>query len=291
MTEFGEDLPALANRAYALALEFCGSCANYHIYWPARRAAGIVGGSDADRNALIGNACRLARSFASGPDRKFDILIAGAADTGILAAIAEGVNRAGGRNLLHRTRFCIVDLCRTPLQLCLDYGEERELDVSVECADLSSFSPFLQFDLITAHSVLAFFPPPARSGVFARMAGWLSADGRLLYSANMANRTRRERERRFETVILPSIRSAVVDGRIVPPESETVFLDRCRKRHSGVNYDRKGFSSRAQLQCLAHSAGLEIEHMEMLQPGAATNGSTGSRPRLIAAMRVTGNHS
>jgi hypothetical protein len=290
MTGFEEDLPALADRAYALALDLCMGCANYHIYWPARRAAGIVGGSDADRAALVSGVMRIARSFDPAADRTFAILVAGAADTGILAAVVEALFLSGGRELLERASFCVVDRCETPLRLCQEYAGKHAIAVTTERADLSSYSPASPFDLVVVHSVLAFFPQPARAGMLARMGGWLCGSGQILLSANMSDRTRIERDERFEHVILPKIRAAVADGRIVLHEDEAVFLDRCRDRHSGISYDRSGFAGAAQFNVLAQAAGLAVDHVEELNTGGA-NGSAGSRPRLIAVMSAAGERS
>jgi hypothetical protein len=281
-TGYEEDLPALASRAYELALELCGACANYHIYWPARRAAGIVGGADADRVAVVAQVAAIAGRNKRGSSRKFELLIAGAADSGILSACVEGLFRAGGRALIDSIRFTIVDLCATPLQLCSDYARMHGLDLDTVRADLASYLPDRPLDLVVAHSVLAFMPVSERAGLLDRMAGWLGKDGEILLSANMARRSRAERDRRFEDEIEPRIRAAIAEGALALREDEAAFLARCRNRHDGIRYDRSGFETISHFRCFVEQAGLQAGHVERVNPGAGANG--GSRPRLVAVL-------
>lgn len=81
-THFAEDVPRLAIEAYALAGQFCGACRDFHALWPymrLSRASGAAEGSRAVIEPLLVNhlqhGCR-------------QILIAGAADTGLLAFVA-----------------------------------------------------------------------------------------------------------------------------------------------------------------------------------------------------------
>ena len=94
-----EDLPALAAEAYALAGRFCGACRDYHALWPYRRITLKHGESEMDQ-AAVGSA--LAELMADGGKR---VLIAGAADSGVLATVARASGGQAGE-------IRVVDLLR-----------------------------------------------------------------------------------------------------------------------------------------------------------------------------------
>src|SRR5262245_59384479 len=99
-TEIDEHLHQLVIDAYALATRRCGACANLHTLWPYLRIARIVSGiegGDSILTAAISEIC------ATGPK---DVLIAGAADTGILNLAAKA---SGGC----AASFVVIDLCES----------------------------------------------------------------------------------------------------------------------------------------------------------------------------------
>ena len=146
MATFAEDLPAMAGCAYELALDFCGPCANYHIYWTARRAAGIVGGVDADRHVFVEQLADLAKQYVVSGDRGIDVLIPGAADSGILSVAAAAIFKAGGRSLLQLTKFTVIDRCATPLKLSEEYAHKHDLEVRTKRCILENYRPDQRFD-------------------------------------------------------------------------------------------------------------------------------------------------
>jgi hypothetical protein len=104
---FNEDLRQLAAEAYNLARRQCGSCINFHLLWPYLRLAKASGG-DVDEPLFRGALTRL----LSGCNQK--VLIAGAADTGLLAVVARAADSC--------SEIIIVDRCDTPLELCRRFG-------------------------------------------------------------------------------------------------------------------------------------------------------------------------
>jgi len=281
---FAEDLQAMAGRAYELALEFCGPCANYHIYWTARRAAGIVGGVDADRHLLVKQLANLAKRFTPPGDRGIDLLIPGVADSGILAAAVAAIFEVGGRSLLQRTEFTVIDQCATPLKLCEEYSRKHDLKVSTERCKLENYRPDRSFDLVFAHSVLAFFQPEDRARMLSAMANWLKKDGHFVYSANLGVSENTGKAARFENIVLPRIGDAVADGRIKLCEEETAFLERCRQRHQGISYESTGFRTLDELHALAESANVEIESVKLADDDDIANGIP-RRSRVIAVFK------
>jgi SAM-dependent methyltransferase len=177
LTDIHENLPQMAASAYALAHQHCGPCRNFHALWPYLRIGRISSGVEGGRAALaaaIGDVCQ------SGPK---DVLIAGAADTGVLCLAA---NAPGGRN----ARFFLADVCETPLLLCRDFAQTWNLHLETWLGDLVEFGHERRFDVIVAHSLLQYFAPAQRIPLFARLAAALRPGGRLLQIFNTGRRIR-----------------------------------------------------------------------------------------------------
>ena len=118
---FSEDLRQLAAEAPNLASCFCGDCQNFHFLWPYLRLAGASGG---DVGAAQVHASLTSLLSAGGQS----ILIAGAADSGLLSVVA----RAAGSD----TEIVIIDRCRTPLELCRRFAAQWSLPVETLHRDL-----------------------------------------------------------------------------------------------------------------------------------------------------------
>ncbi len=251
-------------------MQYCGPCANYHIYWTARRTAGIVGGVDTDRPLLAELLEDIAKRYVTSRDRGINVLIPGAADSGLLSVAVAGIFKAGGRSLLQRTKFTVIDQCITPLKLSEEYAQKHDLEVSAKRCNLEDYRPDHNFDLVFAHSVLAFLPPDIRAKMLSAIVGWLDQDGRLVYSARLGASDGIGKATRFETIILPRIMNAVGDGRIRLCEEEEVFLKRCRQRHQGISYESTAFRTIDELRALAESADIEIESVKQIDEETAS---------------------
>src|SRR5215831_2089657 len=123
MTEIDEHLHQMALDAYASAARRCGECANLHALWPYLRIARIGSGVEGGGSIL---ATAISDICATGPK---DVLIAGAADTGILNLAAR---TSGGR----AASFVVVDLCGTPLELCRKFAKRCNLRLKTRVQDV-----------------------------------------------------------------------------------------------------------------------------------------------------------
>src|ERR1700737_1087433 len=81
--KFTEDIPKLAAEASDLATRLCGTCTNYHFLFPYLRLVGGLRGAE-DGTSLVKSV--IANTIAGDRRR---ILIAGAADSGLLALVAD----------------------------------------------------------------------------------------------------------------------------------------------------------------------------------------------------------
>src|SRR5262245_40257846 len=127
----GEDLDYNLLRATQIGPTLCGPCADYHVLFPARRLTGRVNGLETDRPDLIATVGREVAARAAAGRPAIDILIAGSADTGVLATCAHAAF-AAAPDAIASVRFTVLDLCGTPLELCRDFAARHRLTFARE---------------------------------------------------------------------------------------------------------------------------------------------------------------
>ena len=164
----------MASQAYALADRYCSHCRNFHALWPYRRLARICGAAESGSDAIEST---LRHLMASGGKR---VLIAAAADTGLLATVA----RAGSGL---DPDITVVDRCETPLELCRRYASERSLPVQTQIADLTALD-LADFDVVYANSVLQFLPAGLRVEMLTRVRRALRPGGHFVCVFNAGSR-------------------------------------------------------------------------------------------------------
>ena len=120
---FSEDLHQLAGEAWEVAGRLCGTCRNLHVLWPYQRLAGSPGRDVAVVEPVL-------RRLLSASGRK--VLIAGCADSGLLALVARTANPA--------TAITVVDRCETPLELCRRFARRWDTEAT-ECMRLPTKYP------------------------------------------------------------------------------------------------------------------------------------------------------
>src|SRR5690348_3644853 len=116
LTDYNERLSDLAAQAYQLSGRLCATCRNLHALWPYMRLLRSSTGVEHQGSDL-----EIAlRILIAGGLRK--ILVAGAADTGLLALVM----RAAASNDVH---ICVLDICDTPLDLCRRLDDDWSLPI------------------------------------------------------------------------------------------------------------------------------------------------------------------
>jgi SAM-dependent methyltransferase len=170
-----EDLPQLAATQYRLADQFCDTCRNYHAIWPYRRLARVVATAEAGGRDFEAT---LAELFSAGQRR---VLIAGAADAGLLALTA----RAGAA---YEVDIVVLDRCRTPLELCRQFAQRWSLRADMLHQDLTNLDITAEFDVVFANSILLFIAPERRVDVLSRLGRTLRPNGRLVNVFNASAR-------------------------------------------------------------------------------------------------------
>jgi len=160
-----------------------GDCGRYHGWWQYWRLVGLAATPDWHAGYY-----RDLLPSTSGA-REFRVLICGTADYGIL----EHLVRAIPPSLRRRTQIAVLDLCRTPLEICSWYsseylgGPDAELRLSYHRSDALR-SPFRDeaFDLITSYSFLSRFPHDDKERVVREWCRNLKPGGRIVTSARLA---------------------------------------------------------------------------------------------------------
>lgn len=247
---FSEDLRQLAADASEVARRFCGRCQNFHLLWPYLRLAGASGG---DIGAPLVHSSLTRALSLSG--RK--ILIAGAADTGLLAVAA----RSAGSD----TDIVVLDRCETPLELCRRFARRWSLAIQIRHLDLIELSAQSRFDVVFAHSLLQFIPADRRVDVLSRLRRSLQPDGRLVIVFRTSTR--------IEGSLLPEYREAYpkylveqLEGmNVALPEPREAFLHRVQI-YAEERLAREGaHADRAEVERLIEAAGLVIEELTSIE--------------------------
>lgn len=276
----GEDIAHNIQRAIGYAPGHCAGCLDYHQLYPLRR--GIAGRNRAwlGRDGLIAILGRLIAERAAGNPAALDIVIAGSADSQVVAVCAHAtlVHAAAA---LARTRFLVLDLCDTPLRLCRDFAARHELNVATRTVDVSTTGEAFPADIVVIHSLLRFLRPEAHLPMLRRAASWLKPEGRIVISHSLmpARPGSDRRQRNDEAVAM--ILAAYDAGAFRIAGGRDALESRLRNRR-----DRSEFAGSAPLHDLFAQAGLEsVSDSVATAPVALPGGTTLDLQRMTAVLR------
>lgn len=244
--DFAEDLLDLAVFEFHTAQTLCAACNEYHALWGYGRLAGINTGVATDADFLKPILTRLAPPAAR-------ILIAGAADAGLLALTASATRHAGAN-------ITVADGCATPLAVCRRYGDSKGLALTTLKAWLSEDPLAGPYDLIFAHNLLLFIPEERRIGLLRNFGRALAAGGRLVLVNGTAAPKLGSNER-------PTFRNhgglmAALAARGIPlPESEASFGHRAEILAEAWRARRVIVVTRERIEQDLSAAGFQIEEV------------------------------
>ena len=256
----GEDLTHNLKRAVELA-PVCNGCADYHVFNALRRLSGKTSWARGTREALL-NTLRVifTESAAISPDG-VDVVVAGAADTGVLSTCAHAA-WLNGRDFLDQTRFTVLDRCGSPLAMCEDYGARHGLSIHTEIVDLLEVPKVSPADIIVVHNLLSFLPQSQHVRFLRMLGGWLKQAGSIaLWSTIMPPDDRDATDMR-QGQRIAELKAMISNGRIKINGPKDVFLARLE---GNIESDRPGesvFSDKSTLPNLVASAGLEAWTVE-----------------------------
>jgi len=227
-----EDLADLAAYQFRTAQETCVACDNYHALWGYERLAGIKGNSFETERDLLEPLLR--GNLPSGGR----ILIAGAADAGLLALTAQATRGAA-------PRIIVADRCATPLAVCRRYGESHALNVATAHADLTAEPLASRYDLAFAHNVLMLQPMAQHVAFLSNIRRSLEKNGAFV----LVNRVRASTPKPIPpTHYAARILEALAARGIPLPEAESEF--------------RKRLETYAEKQHVWSDAIIDLDHVE-----------------------------
>lgn len=183
------DKQALADGApvaLACARRFCPDrCRDYHGIWLYARLLEVLPSVAFDHDFLES---ALKEAVEAGARR---VLISGAAEFGLLSYVLHAFSRVGVE-----PEIMVIDLCRTPLEMCLWYARRLGIEIETQVADVLDYDA-PPFDMITSHSFMNGFPAAERLNVSRRWRDLLRPGGTVV-TANVITMTDQERVRRFD---------------------------------------------------------------------------------------------
>lgn len=218
----GEDHGYNLSRVTEIARLHCGDCEQYHVTTPLNRLVGQSGWNGKARKILIEFSQQFLierRPVAS----RIDIVIAGAADTSILASCAHAASVAGPD--LTNLHFTVLDKCETPLVLCRDFAQIHQLQLVASAVDLTKTAKSYPADLIVMHNTLSFLPPSDRITTLRECVKWLKPDGRLVLWVSLSQETSSQKVQR-SIEVGSRIRAMLEAGTLAINEPLAQFTDR-----------------------------------------------------------------
>lgn len=282
----GEDLAYNAQRASALAPQFCSGCADYHIRTALHRYTGTRL-TILDRPELIRLASETLADRATRTERTIEIVIAGSTDTAMLATAAHAA-AALGAETLRRCRFTVLDRCMTPLLLCEDFAARHGLTFHGQQADLMSAAQPCAADMIVIHSLFRFIPHASQAALLGRIGSWLIPEGRLIFSNRVLfddDGGEARGEIRKRTVANKAAEAAVADGRLHLAESAEATLLRLERAIADNEGLPGEFRSLDEVKTLIRQSGLaEISVESLVWEFAIAPGDLMRRRRVLAVL-------
>jgi len=240
-----EDLPRVAADAYELAGHRCGGCRDLHALWPYARLTRASTGVEQRHSGLE---AQLRTFFDLGLR---DVLIAGAADSALLAHVA----RAGAR---HEIKIVVLDICDTPLELCRRFARQWSLPVETTRQDLFDLDTPHRFDVVLMHGTLNFIAADRHAPVLHRIHRAMRPKGRLelLFNtsrppaANQAVESRAE----YADFILSELRRLGIPL----PDHEAAIRERLVARAHEREWRDEQFSTPEKVESLVRTAGFNV---------------------------------
>lgn len=249
-----EDLSGNLARVSEIARRNCNGCADYHVGYVARRLTKDRAGRTSNRDAFVRFAATHLKAFSTSQE-PLQILIAGAADSG-LPAIAAMAADAAGPDILERLRMTVVDRCATPLELSKIYGERAQIPIEVACADLVASKMDIPADLIFVQSLFHHIAEEHHVSILKRMARCLKPAGMIMFSTSVGGKSKEfQLKQRLDEE--EAILRLITEEGISPSEPVGELMARAERERS-ANHHVRPYATVDALNGLFASAGLAV---------------------------------
>lgn len=261
----GEELAQNARRFSELAPYHCAGCADYHIRSAVHRCAGPPK-SVFDRPELIRLMRKTIDDTSLRLDRMIDIIIAGSADTAVLATCAHAAVTLG-TSILARCRFTVIDRCATPLLICAEFAARHGLQFQARHSDLLSASKPCNADLIVTHSIFRFIERADQAPLLKRLGSWLALHGRLVFSNRLLlddEGAEAKDEIRKRRAANKAVEEALAKGLLQLSEPAETILGRLERSIADSEGRPGEFRSPAEVEALVRQSGLALISLDCL---------------------------
>jgi hypothetical protein len=185
---------------------------------------------------------------------------------------------------LARTRFTVLDLCRTPLELCVGFAHRHGLQLATDAVDLIADRTPRQADLVIVHSLFRHLPKEMHADVLRKFGGWLRPEGRIVFS----NRLEDDRDMKARAVRRPEmvgrLREGVHAGTLRIGESAGEFEARLARRARQTVVPVADYASLDELKALFAKAGMPVHSAEVVTREVVSLGTGSIRSRAIAVL-------
>ena len=280
---FGEDLSHASQRALDLAPIHCGACATYHMFYPIKRHLSTIAGIP-DRKQLVATIGGLLADCARRDRGPIDVVVGGAADSGVLAVCAHAAHVFLGIES-SRVRFSVLDRCPTPLALCDDYALRNDIVVDVHAVDLVSTTRTFPADVVIHHSLLSFVERSKHESTLQKFARWLKPQGRIVFSTEVRSPNARDKYRARRSQRAVQIKAGVETGAFVVNEPLEVFYARLASVEAQMSPHIFDFESADQVRDLFVRTGLTVlSNDRIVDSSHLADGRGLDRERVIAVL-------
>lgn len=277
---FGEDLEFNLRAVSDLAERYCVSCQGYHVLYAAKRLMPHSRIIEIDREAMAAVTKELAEKQLASSGLGLEVIIAGVADTGLLATAAHGIALIGKSALAH-SRFLVLDRCRTPLELCRCFGERHELEIETEVVDLIADNQKRKADLIFAHSLLRYIPRESHVDVLRKFGRWLRPGGYLILSTRLESDAKGEVFESEQRDISDDILQRIGEGQLSIGESIETYASKLRNRSFE---EIAGYDGLTDLQAFFDLARMPVISTQIVQGEVHRSGKQTTRRRAIIVL-------
>jgi Methyltransferase domain len=242
---YHEHLCDIAAEAYELSARLCGPCRDLHALWPYIRLSRSSTGVEDEGSKLE----RELRKLITGGLR--NVLIAGSADTGLLALVARAAAGQAGN-------IVVLDICETPLELCRRFARQWAMPIETRRQDLREMDIQQQFDLVLVHGTLHFIAADGRLNALTRIRHAMRPRSRLMLLFNTSEAPTVELAEKFHTDYADAVLYELKRLQISLPDTRASIRARLLS-HSRRRQLREGaFAQSSDAKILLENAGFDV---------------------------------
>jgi hypothetical protein len=180
----------------------------------------------------------------------------------------------------------VLDLCRTPLELCRDYADRHALTLRTEAVDLIATKSDFPADIIVVHSLFRQIPGETHIPTLRKFGTWLKTDGSVLFSTSLRPFANRDKDTARRVEKFSDVRAAVESGQFAIGESKEAFLARVERLKGKRSVAGKLFSSADDVRRLFASAGMQpITFLEISRQSHVAGGDIYPIERILSILR------